>query len=69
MVRIAANTSAWLVEQKGDLLVKFDDSEAYPGVELWLSGARRARPLLLRRSKSRNSNSEMLLHLVAHDLR
>ena len=36
MVRVATNTSAWLVEQKGDLLVKFDDSGAYPGVELRL---------------------------------
>ncbi len=51
MVRVAANTSAWLVEQKGDLLVKFDDSGAYPGVELRLSGAWRARPLLLPQKK------------------
>ena len=51
MVRVAANTSAWLVEQKGDLLVKFDDSGAYPGVELCLSRAWRARPLLLPQKK------------------
>jgi len=51
MVRVAANTSAWLVEQEGDLLVKFDDSGAYPGVELRLSGAWRARPLLLPQKK------------------
>jgi hypothetical protein len=51
MVRVAANTSAWLVEQKGALLVKFDDSGAYPGVELRLSGAWRARPLLLPQRK------------------
>jgi hypothetical protein len=51
MVRVAANTSAWLVERKGDLLVKFDDSGAYPGVELRLSRAWRARPLLLPQKK------------------
>jgi hypothetical protein len=51
MVRVAANTSAWLVEQEGDLLVKFDDSGAYPGVELRLSGAWRDRPLLLPQKK------------------
>jgi len=51
MVRVAANTSAWLVEQEGDLLVKFDDSGAYPGVELRLSGAWRARPPLLPQKK------------------
>ena len=51
MVRVAANTSAWLVEQKGDLLVRFDDSGAYPGVELRLSGAWRARPPLLPQKK------------------
>jgi hypothetical protein len=51
MVRVAANTSAWLVEQNGDLLVRFDDSGAYPGVELRLSGAWRARPLLLPQKK------------------
>jgi hypothetical protein len=51
MVRVAANTSAWLVEQEGDLLVKFDDSGAYPDVELCLSGVWRARPLLLPQKK------------------
>lgn len=51
MVRVAANTSAWLVEQEGDLLVKFDSSGAYPGVELRLSGAWRTRPLLLPEKK------------------
>lgn len=51
MVRVAANTSAWLVEQEDDLLVKFDSSGAYPGVELRLSGAWRTRPLLLPEKK------------------
>jgi hypothetical protein len=51
MVRVAANTSAWLVEQEGDLLLKFDGSGAYPGVELRLSGAWRTRPLLLPEKK------------------
>ena len=51
MVRVAANTSAWLVEQEGDLLLKFDSSGAYPGVELCLSRAWRTRPLLLPEKK------------------
>ena len=51
MVRVAANTSAWLVEQEGDLLLKFDSSGAYPGVELCLSRAWRTRPLLLPQKK------------------
>ena len=51
MVRVAANTSAWLVEQKDCLLVKFDDTGAFPGVELCLAKTWRTRPLLLPREK------------------
>jgi hypothetical protein len=51
MVRVAANTSAWLVEQETGLLVKFDDTGAYPGVELRLAGIWRTQPLLLPRKK------------------
>jgi hypothetical protein len=51
MVRVAANTSAWLVEHEAGLLVKFDDTGAYPGVELRLAGTWRSYPPLLPRKK------------------
>jgi hypothetical protein len=51
MVHVAANTSAWLVERETGLLVKFDDTGAYPGVELRLAGTWRTQPLLLPRKK------------------
>jgi hypothetical protein len=44
LVRVAANTSAWVVGQHADLLVKFDNTGAYPGVELRLTGSWRTRP-------------------------
>ena len=44
LVRVAANTSAWVVGQPADLLVKFDSTGAYPGVELRLAGSWRFRP-------------------------
>ena len=44
LVRVGANTSAWVVGQHADLLVKFDDTGAYPGVELRLPGSWRTRP-------------------------
>jgi hypothetical protein len=44
MVRVGANTSAWVVGQYADLLVKFDDTGAYPGVKLRLAGSWRTRP-------------------------
>jgi hypothetical protein len=44
LVRVAANTSAWVVGQHADLLVKFDTTGAYPGVELRLAGSWRTRP-------------------------
>ena len=47
MVRVAANTSAWVVSQTEGLLVRFDETGAYPGVELRLAGAWRARPPML----------------------
>jgi len=47
MVRVAANTSAWLVEDGTSLLVRFDDTGAYPSAELRLAGAWRTQPLLL----------------------
>jgi len=51
MVRVGANTSAWVVAEDEDLLLKFDGTGAYPGVELRLAGAWRARPPLLPRKK------------------
>jgi len=44
LVRVGANTSAWVVGQHADLLVKFDNTGAYPGVELRLAGSWRTRP-------------------------
>jgi hypothetical protein len=44
LVRVGANTSAWVVGQHADLLVKFDGTGAYPGVELRLAGSWRTRP-------------------------
>jgi hypothetical protein len=44
LVRVAANTSAWVVGQHAGLLVKFDHTGAYPGVELRLAGSWRTRP-------------------------
>lgn len=47
MVRLAANTSAWVVGTPDHLLVMFDETSTYPGVELCLAGTWRARPPLL----------------------
>jgi hypothetical protein len=44
LVRVGANTSAWVVGQYADLLVRFDDTGAYPGVELRLAGSWPTRP-------------------------
>lgn len=54
MVRVAANTSAWVVGEDQGLLVKFDETGAYPGVELRLAGTWRVRPPLLPREKVHN---------------
>jgi len=43
MVRVAANTSAWVLGEDENLLLKFDETGAYPGVELRLTGAWRVR--------------------------
>lgn len=47
MVRVAANTSAWVVGKDESLLVRFDETGAYPGAELRLAGTWRARPPIL----------------------
>ena len=53
LVRVGANTSAWVVGQNADLLVKFDNTGAYPGVELRLAGSWRTRPPIQPRRKVR----------------
>jgi hypothetical protein len=47
MVRVAANTSAWVIGKEDYLLLKFDGTGAYPGVELRLAGTWRIRPPIL----------------------
>lgn len=47
MVRLAANTSAWVVETADGLLIQFDETSTYPGVELRLAGTWRVHPPLL----------------------
>jgi hypothetical protein len=54
LVRVGANTSAWVVGQHVDLLVKFDKTGAYPGVELRLAGSWRTRPPIRPHRKVRN---------------
>lgn len=49
MVRIAANTSAWVIGKEDYLLLKFDGTGAYPEVELRLAGTWRVRPPILPR--------------------
>lgn len=49
MVRVAANTSAWVIGKEDCLLLKFDQTGAYPGVELRLAGTWRIRPPILPR--------------------
>ena len=53
MVRVAANTSAWVVGHNADLLVRFAETGAYPGVELRLAGSWRTRPPIQPRRKVR----------------
>jgi hypothetical protein len=55
MVRVAANTSAWVIGKEDYLLLKFDGTGAYPGVELRLAGTWRVRPPILPR-KVQNSD-------------
>ena len=56
MVRLAANTSAWVVETADGLLVQFDETSTYPGVELCLAGTWRVCPPLLPPEKVHNSD-------------
>jgi hypothetical protein len=56
MVRVGANTSAWVVTDAEGLLVRFDETGAYPGVELRLAGTWRTRPPLLPPEKVQDPN-------------
>jgi hypothetical protein len=47
LVQQGANTSAWVVGEDDSLVVTFDETSTYPGVELRLAGAWRVRPPLL----------------------
>jgi len=53
MVRVGANTSAWVTAESDGLLLKFDETGAYPGVELRLAGKWRERPPALPQKKVR----------------
>jgi len=58
LVRVAANTSAWVVWEDESLLVKFDETGAYPGVELRLAGTSLFRPPIRPRKKVQEVNFE-----------
>jgi hypothetical protein len=49
MVRVAANTSAWVMEEDDCLLLMFAETGAYPGAELRLAGTWRVRSPILPR--------------------
>jgi len=54
MVRVVANTSAWVGAEGDSLLVRFDETGAYPDVELRLNGAWRTCPPILPHKKVQN---------------
>ncbi len=54
MVRVAANTGACVLADDKDILVKFTDTGAYPGVELRLKGRWRTRPPIQPQKKIQN---------------
>jgi hypothetical protein len=54
MVRVVANTSAWVLAEGDSLLVRFDETGAFPDVELRLNGAWRTCPPILPRKKVQN---------------
>lgn len=47
MVRVVANTSAWIIRSDKCLLIRFDETSAYPGAEIRLKGTWQAHPPLL----------------------
>jgi hypothetical protein len=54
MVRVAANTSAWVIAEGDSLLVRFDETGAFPEVVLRLDGAWRTCPPILPHKKVQN---------------
>ena len=58
MTHVAANTSAWVIAEDKGLLVRFDETGAYPQAELRLDGAWRVRPPILPRKKVQNLDFE-----------
>ena len=58
MVRVAANTSAWVIAEGDGLLVRFDETGAYPEVELRLDGAWQTCPPILPHNKVQNLDFE-----------
>jgi hypothetical protein len=51
MVRVMANTSAWVHTEEDAVVVRFDETAAYPGVEIRLAGTWRSQPLMLPQKK------------------
>jgi hypothetical protein len=51
MVRVMANTSAWVHTKAEAVVVRFDETSAYPGVEIRLVGTWRSQPLMLPQQK------------------
>jgi len=51
MVRVMANTSAFLITETKGLLIRFDETGAYPGAEIRLEGRWRTHPPLLPEKK------------------
>jgi hypothetical protein len=51
MVRVMANTSAWVHTESEAVVVRFDETAAYPGVEIRLAGTFRSHPLMLPQKK------------------
>ena len=47
MVRVVANTSAWVLTEAEAVVVRFDETGAFPGVEISLSGTWRRNPPIL----------------------
>ena len=55
MVRVVANTSAWVIREAKSLLIRFDDTSAYPKAEIRLAGTWQTHPPLLpKRSVPKN---------------
>ena len=51
MVRVVANTSAWVIRSTNHLLIRFDATSAYPGAEIRLKGTWQTHPPLLPKTR------------------